>query len=69
MSSFTDAYQWTSEQSSQKHGLVRSLVSSVLREIHLRRSMREVGALDDAALLDMGISRGGIEDAVRHGRY
>jgi uncharacterized protein YjiS (DUF1127 family) len=68
MSSFTNAFEWTAEQTNQKQGLIRSLVSSVLKEIHLRRTMREVGALDDAALIDMGISRGGIEDAVRHGR-
>ena len=69
MSSFTNAFEWTSEQASQKQGLIRSLLGAVVREIHLRRALREVGALDDAALLDMGISRGGIEDAVRHGRH
>lgn len=68
MSSFTNTFEWTAEQTSRNQGLVRSLVRSVLKEIHLRRTMREVGALDDAALIDMGISRGGIEDAVRHGR-
>lgn len=68
MSSFTNAFEWTAEQTNQKQGLIRSLVSSVLKEIHLRRALRDVEALDDSALVDMGISRGGIEDAVRHGR-
>lgn len=68
MSSLTTTFEWTSEQAPQKHGLIRNLVGAVLREIHLRRALRDVGALDDAALLDMGISRGGIEDAIRHGR-
>ena len=68
MSGFTNTFEWTSERTHQKHGFIRSLIVAVVREIHLRRTMREVGTLDDAALVDMGISRGGIEDAVRHGR-
>jgi uncharacterized protein YjiS (DUF1127 family) len=69
MSSFSNAFEWSTEQTHQKQGLIRGLVGAIVREIHLRRTMREVGALDDAALVDMGISRGGIEDAVRHGRH
>jgi uncharacterized protein YjiS (DUF1127 family) len=69
MSSFTNAFEWSTEQTGRKQGLIRGLVGAIVREIQLRRTMREVGALDDAALVDMGISRGGIEDAVRHGRH
>ncbi|MGO4386685.1 DUF1127 domain-containing protein [Microvirga sp. 2YAF29] len=68
MTSFTNTFEWTVEQTSQKQGLIRGLVAAIVKEIHLRRALRDVGALDDAALIDMGISRGGIEDAVRHGR-
>lgn len=68
MSSSTNTYQWTSERTSRKQGIIRSLVSSMLKEIRLRRALRDVNALDDAALTDMGISRSGIEDAVRYGR-
>jgi uncharacterized protein YjiS (DUF1127 family) len=34
----------------------------------LRRAIRELHELDDRALADIGITRGGIEFAVRHGR-
>jgi uncharacterized protein YjiS (DUF1127 family) len=68
MTSFTHTFDWTHEGASRKQGFLRGLVGTVLKEIQLRRALRDVGALDDAALLDMGISRGGIEDAVRHGR-
>jgi len=59
---------WTCQETRAKPSRFKGFLSSVLREIQLRRAMREIGALDDAALLDMGIGRGSIEDAVRHGR-
>jgi uncharacterized protein YjiS (DUF1127 family) len=68
MSSFSNTFEWTAEQTNRKPGLIRGLVGSIMKEIQLRRALRDVGALDDSALIDMGISRGGIEDAVRHGR-
>lgn len=68
MASFTETFEWTQDHASRKQGILRGLVGTVLKEIQLRRALRNVGSLDDAALLDMGISRGGIEDAVRHGR-
>jgi uncharacterized protein YjiS (DUF1127 family) len=68
MSSLSSAFEWSSERTSRKPNPVLGLVGAILREIRLRRALRDVGALDDSALVDMGISRGGIEDAVRHGR-
>ena len=69
MSSFTTAFEWTAEQTTRKQSRILSLVGAVVKEIQLRRALRDVSALDDTALVDMGISRGGIEDAVRHGRH
>ena len=68
MSSLSSAFEWNTEQTSRKPNAILGLVGAIVREIRLRRALRDVGALDDSALLDMGISRGGIEDAVRHGR-
>lgn len=47
---------------------LRNLFSAVMREIRLRRAMRELSALDDAMLQDIGLGPGSIEDAVRCGR-
>ncbi|SCY35484.1 DUF1127 domain-containing protein [Microvirga guangxiensis] len=47
---------------------LRSVFSAVLREIRIRRAMKEVAALDEATLHDIGIGPGNIEDAIRHGR-
>ena len=44
--------------------LVGSL-SRLAREIRIRNDLRRLGAFDDAALSDIGVSRGGIEGAVR----
>jgi uncharacterized protein YjiS (DUF1127 family) len=68
MSSFSNVFEWAGEQTGQKPNAIRGLFGAIVKEIRLRRALREVGALDDSALVDMGISRGGIEDAVRHGR-
>jgi uncharacterized protein YjiS (DUF1127 family) len=38
------------------------------REIRIRRDLNRLGAFDDAALSDLGLSRGGIEGAIRDGR-
>ena len=66
MSAFSSTRQDTFE--TRPSGL-KSLFSAMMREIRIRRAMREVAALDDAALHDIGIGPGNIEDAVRHGRY
>ena len=49
--------------------LLRELAAWVVREIQMRRSMRELSAFDDAMLHDVGLDRSGVEDAVRHGRF
>ena len=41
---------------------------AILREIRIRRSLRELDSLGDTMLHDLGITRGGLEDVVRHGR-
>ena len=58
-------------EASRRHegaSILRELVAWALREIRLRRSMRELQSFDDAMLRDVGLDRSGVEDAVRHGR-
>ncbi len=38
------------------------------RELRIRRAIRAMQDLDEAMLHDVGLTRDGIEDAVRHGR-
>ncbi len=59
---------WTSEKPVAKPSRMGNLFTTLLREIEIRRALRAVGSLDDATLLDMGLDRGGLEDAVRCGR-
>ncbi|HEX2552677.1 MAG TPA: DUF1127 domain-containing protein [Microvirga sp.] len=40
----------------------------LVRELRLRRAIRAMQDLDEAMLHDVGLTRDGIEDAVRHGR-
>lgn len=68
MSTLSIPFLSASEKTSSKPSRLRGLVSGLVREIRIRQALREVGSLDDAALLDLGVSRGGIEDVVRHGR-
>lgn len=49
-------------------GFLARLLEAVAREIRIRRDMRLLASLDDAALHDIGLARSGVEDAVRHGR-
>jgi uncharacterized protein YjiS (DUF1127 family) len=51
-----------------KHSLLARLASAVARELRARRDMRVLSSLDEAALHDIGLVRGNVEDAVRHGR-
>lgn len=44
------------------------LLSRLTVEWRLRREIRSLEGFDDTMLQDIGVSRGGIEDAVRHGR-
>jgi uncharacterized protein YjiS (DUF1127 family) len=67
MTDLSTAFHWTSEAAG-KPSRIRGLFGALLREIRIRRALRDVGTLDDNILCDIGLSRGGIEDAVRHGR-
>ncbi len=63
------AFHWASEKQAAKPSRIRTFLEALRREIRIRRALRHVSALDDHALCDIGLSRGSVEDAVRHGRY
>lgn len=44
------------------------VVSGLIHEWRLRREIRSVEGFSDAMLHDIGLTRGGVDDAVRHGR-
>jgi len=44
------------------------LVEKILIELEVRREMRRLRAFDDAMLRDIGLSRGGLEHPLRHGK-
>jgi uncharacterized protein YjiS (DUF1127 family) len=46
---------------------LRDLVSFIAQEWRLRRDLAQLEALDTRALRDIGLSRGGLEGAIRHG--
>ena len=48
-------------------GLLRRLFEKIAFELEVRRSLREVQGFDDKMLRDIGLQRGGIEHALRHG--
>lgn len=68
MSALSNTCTGTYETSSPRLAGFRKLFSAVVREIRIRRALREVSSLDDAMLHDIGLGLGSIEDAVRHGR-
>jgi len=70
MSAFSNTSSATYEAPSTRPAGLRSLFSAVMREIRIRRALREVSTLDDAILKDIGLGpgHGGIEGAIRHGR-
>ena len=68
MSAFSNTCSETYETSVPRPAGLKNLFSAVMREIRIRRAMREVAALDDATLHDIGLGHGSIEDAVRCGR-
>ncbi len=55
------------ERSLWRVGLAR-LMRRLAQELRLRRDARQLMALSDAMLKDLGVSRSEIEGAVRHGR-
>ncbi len=54
--------------SNSRPTLLARFFAAVAREIRIRRDMRLLASFDDAALHDIGLVRGGMEDVVRHGR-
>jgi uncharacterized protein YjiS (DUF1127 family) len=48
-------------------GLLRWLIEKIAFELEVRRSLREIQSFDDKMLRDIGLQRGGIEHALRHG--
>jgi uncharacterized protein YjiS (DUF1127 family) len=68
MTAHSATCDWTSQRPARKPSRVKDLFASLLHEIEIRRALRQVSALDETALHDIGISPGGIEEAVRCGR-
>jgi uncharacterized protein DUF1127 len=59
-------------RSEQEHrtgatGLLRWLIEKIAFELEVWRSLREIQGFDDKMLRDIGLQRGGIEHALRHG--
>src|SRR4051812_48505035 len=52
----------------RRPGLLIRLFAAIAREIRIRRDMRLLATFDEAALHDIGLAQGGVEDVVRHGR-
>jgi uncharacterized protein YjiS (DUF1127 family) len=52
----------------ESRSFLARLFALVAREIRVQRDMRVLASLDEAALHDIGLVRGSVEDAVRHGR-
>jgi Domain of unknown function (DUF1127). len=48
--------------------LLARFAAALATEIRIRRDMRTLSGFGDAALHDIGLVRGSVEDAVRHGR-
>jgi len=48
--------------------LLTRMLAAIAREIRIRRDLRRLQGFDDAMLHDIGLARGGLEEAVRHGR-
>jgi uncharacterized protein YjiS (DUF1127 family) len=69
MTAHSTTCDWTSEHPSAKPSRAKSFFASLLREIQIRRALRDVSSLDEAMLHDIGLTPGNIEDAVRCGRH
>jgi uncharacterized protein YjiS (DUF1127 family) len=48
-------------------GMLLTVLAALSQRLRMRRDLHDLLSLDDAALHDIGLSRGGIEHAVRHG--
>ena len=68
MQALSIVHECTSARIARKPSRVMGLMAALMREIEIRRALREVSTLDDAMLHDIDISPGGIEEAVRCGR-
>ena len=68
MSTLTSAFHHAHDTAVRAPGFVGRLLSLIAEEIRIHHSMRQLASLDDAMLRDIGIDRGAVEDAVRHGR-
>jgi uncharacterized protein YjiS (DUF1127 family) len=44
------------------------LIAVIVNELHVRRDIRQLAAMDDHMLKDIGLHRCELEDGVRHGR-
>jgi uncharacterized protein YjiS (DUF1127 family) len=44
------------------------LIAAIANELRVRRDMRQLAAMDDHMLKDIGLHRCELEDGVRHGR-
>lgn len=53
---------------SRSADLGAGLLTVLRREWSYFKAAREMNRLDDAALSDVGVTRGSIDEAVRHGR-
>lgn len=60
---------WTTDTPTSRGSFVGRIFRSVVREIRLRRALRAVNSLDDRMLMDIGLSPGSTEHAVRRGRF
>ena len=68
MQALSIVHECTSARIVRKPSRLAGLMAALMREIEIRRALREVSTLDDAMLHDIGIGPGGIEEAVRCGR-
>ena len=68
MTALSIIHECTSAKMARKPSRLTGLVAALKREFEIRRALREVGSLDEAMLHDIGITPGGMEDAVRCGR-
>jgi uncharacterized protein YjiS (DUF1127 family) len=70
-------FRYASAATSLSHGLeetamnlnIRNFIAGLIREYELRQAMRAIERLDDHALRDIGLDRGGVEGSVRQGRF
>jgi uncharacterized protein YjiS (DUF1127 family) len=69
MTAHSTPCDWTSEQPASKPSRIKSLFASLVHEIEIRCALREVSALDDTMLHDIGLTPGNVEDAIRCGRH